>query len=122
MKECIFALASILAVGRSAIAAEPLEKVPAKSAVRLNPLAADPDAPAAGKKLFEQHCAQCHGQDAQGGNHAPGLTTGPIRGATDGAVFWILTNGMVRRGMPTWSKLPGPQRWQIVTWLKSAIQ
>jgi hypothetical protein len=30
-----------------------------------------------------------------------------------------LTNGVVRRGMPVWSKLPEPQRWQLVTYLKS---
>ena len=33
--------------------------------------------------------------------------------------FWILTNGVVRRGMPVWSKLPEPQRWQLVTYIKS---
>lgn len=32
---------------------------------------------------------------------------------------WILTNGVVRRGMPVWSKLPEPQRWQLVSFLKS---
>jgi hypothetical protein len=31
----------------------------------------------------------------------------------------VLTNGVVRKGMPVWSKLPEPQRWQIVRFLKS---
>ncbi len=39
--------------------------------------------------------------------------------AMPGALFWILTNGGVQRGMPDWSKLPEPQRWQIVAFLKS---
>jgi hypothetical protein len=39
--------------------------------------------------------------------------------ASPGTLFWILTNGVVRRGMPVWSKLPEPQRWQIVTFVKS---
>jgi mono/diheme cytochrome c family protein len=30
-----------------------------------------------------------------------------------------MTNGAVRSGMPVWSKLPEPQRWQIVTYVKS---
>lgn len=30
-----------------------------------------------------------------------------------------MTNGVARRGMPVWSKLPEPQRWQIVSFLKS---
>jgi hypothetical protein len=34
-------------------------------------------------------------------------------------LFWVLTNGVVMRGMPVWSKLPEPERWQIVTFLKS---
>ncbi len=36
-----------------------------------------------------------------------------------GTLFWLLTNGVVRRGMPVWSKLPEPQRWQIVSYIKS---
>ena len=39
-----------------------LGKVPAKAAGRHNPLEADPEAVAAGGKLFEQHCAECHGE------------------------------------------------------------
>jgi mono/diheme cytochrome c family protein len=42
-----------------------------------------------------------------------------VQQATPGTLFWILTNGVVRRGMPVWSKLPEPQRWQIVSYLKS---
>lgn len=122
MRALIPALAIILAVRSAAIAAEPFEKVPVKASARVNPLVSDPDAAAAGKKLFEEHCAECHGRDALGGKHAPSLRSAVIREATDGAVFWILTNGVVRHGMPPWSKLPEPQRWQIVTWLKSAIQ
>ena len=32
---------------------------------------------------------------------------------------WLITNGVVRRGMPAWSKLPEPQRWQIIVFLRS---
>jgi hypothetical protein len=39
--------------------------------------------------------------------------------STPGTLFWILTNGVVRRGTPVWSKLPEAQRWQIVSYLKS---
>jgi len=30
-----------------------------------------------------------------------------------------LTNGVVRRGMPVWSKLPEAQRWQLVRYLQT---
>jgi mono/diheme cytochrome c family protein len=94
-------------------------KVPEKARARSNPLAEDPDATVAGGKLFKQHCAECHGRTAEGGRKAPSLRAEEVQQATPGTLFWILTNGVVRRGMPVWSKLPEPQRWQIVTYVKS---
>jgi mono/diheme cytochrome c family protein len=94
-------------------------KVPEKARVRRNPLESDPDAVAGGGKLFERHCAECHGNTAEGGKKAPNLRAEEVRQATDGTIFWVLTNGVVRRGMPVWSKIPEPERWQIVTFIKS---
>ena len=96
-----------------------LAKAPEKARTRQNPLAADPDAVAAGKKLFERHCGECHGETAEGGKKGPSLRAAEVQQATPGTLFWLLTNGVVRRGMPVWSKLPEPQRWQIVSYLKS---
>lgn len=96
-----------------------MEKVPAAARAKPNPLEQDPEARAAGGKLFEQHCAECHGMKAEGTKRAPSLLKEQVHQATPGALFWILTNGVVRHGMPVWSKLPEQQRWQIVTFLKS---
>ena len=96
-----------------------LAKAPAKAVARHNPLESDPDAAAAGGKLFAQHCAECHGDMAEGGKKGPSLRADEVQDATPGALFWLLTNGVVRRGMPVWSKLPEPQRWQLVSYLKS---
>jgi len=96
-----------------------LAKAPKKAAARRNPLENDPEAVEAGANLFTLHCAECHGATAEGGRKAPSLRADPVRRATPGTLFWILTNGVVRRGMPVWSKLPEPQRWQIVSYLKS---
>lgn len=96
-----------------------VQDAPAKAQARLNPLEGEPDAIAAGGKLFEEHCAECHGKKAEGTHRAPSLLSQKVREATPGAIFWVLTNGVVRRGMPVWSKLPEPERWQIVTFLKS---
>ena len=96
-----------------------LAKAPARAAARHNPLESDPDAIAAGGKLFAQHCAECHGNMADGGKKAPSLRVAQVQQATPGALFWLLTNGVVRRGMPVWSKLPEPQRWQLVSYIKS---
>ena len=96
-----------------------LTKAPRKAVARRNPLQSDPDAVAAGAKLFASHCAECHGEMAQGGKKAPSLLAPEVQQATPGTLFWLLTNGVVRRGMPVWSKLPEPQRWQLVSFVKS---
>jgi mono/diheme cytochrome c family protein len=96
-----------------------LTNAPEKARARQNPLEGDPDAVRAGGKLFERHCAECHGMKAEGGKRAPSLLRGEVQQAPPGVLFWVLTNGVVWHGMPVWSKLPEPQRWQIVTFLKS---
>ena len=96
-----------------------LAKAPKKAVARSNPLASDPEAVAAGGKLFSLHCAECHGDMAEGSRKAPSLVADEVQQSTPGTLFWILTNGVVRRGMPVWSKLPEAQRWQIVSYLKS---
>jgi mono/diheme cytochrome c family protein len=93
--------------------------VPPKDRPKRNPMAHDPDASVAGLKLFQLHCSNCHGIGGEGTRRAPSLAGPQMQRATPGEVFWILTNGVVRHGMPSWSKLPEQQRWQIVSFLKS---
>jgi mono/diheme cytochrome c family protein len=97
----------------------PLAKAPKKAAARRNPLQDDRDAVGGGGKLFALHCAECHGEMAEGGKKAPSLLADEVQHSTSGAIFWLLSNGVVRRGMPVWSKLPEPQRWQLVSYIKS---
>jgi mono/diheme cytochrome c family protein len=73
----------------------------------------------AGKKLFQEHCAQCHGEAAKGGPRAPSLHLAEVANRTAGEIFWLLTNGVIRRGMPDWSKLPEPERWQLTAYIMS---
>jgi mono/diheme cytochrome c family protein len=96
-----------------------LAKAPEKARTKRNPMEKDPEAVAAGRNLFEQHCAECHGDVAQGGKKGPNLRAAEVQNAEAGAIFWVLTNGVVRKGMPVWSKLPEPQRWQLVSFIKS---
>jgi mono/diheme cytochrome c family protein len=96
-----------------------LAKAPQKATARPNPLAGDSDAIPAGAKLFAQHRAECHGDMADGGKKGPSLLAPEVQQATPGTLFWLLSNGVVRRGMPVWSKLPEPQRWQLVSFIKS---
>jgi mono/diheme cytochrome c family protein len=137
MKECAAALAVTAALLCASIALAQKEKPPAykyhkdalvyaelaqapqKARAKHNPLEKDPEAVAAGRNLFEQHCTECHGDLAEGGRKGPSLMVEQVQAAEPGAIFWILTNGVVWRGMPVWSKLPEPQRWQLVTYIKS---
>lgn len=73
----------------------------------------------AGGKLFTQHCAACHGVDAQGTTRAPSLQTPSVQGRPDDALVQFLTDGDLRKGMPSWSRLPVERRWQLARFLKS---
>jgi mono/diheme cytochrome c family protein len=96
-----------------------LEKAPAKYRAKANPMGQYKDSIPAGKILFEQHCAECHGENASGTKKAPSLRAEEVQTAPPGTLFWILSNGIVRKGMPVWSKLPEPQRWQLISFIQS---
>ena len=89
---------------------------------RTNPYSNNPDAIAAGGRLFADHCAKCHGADAMGNRKHPSLRTAEVQQAADGEIFWLLKNGALRHGMPSWSSLPEPMRWQLVAYIKSLGQ
>ena len=96
-----------------------LKHVPEADRQRINPLAGQADAVAAGGRMFEDHCAKCHGPDALGRGKRPSLRSDRVQHATDGEIFWLLKNGNLGKGMPTWAALPEPMRWQIIAYLKS---
>jgi mono/diheme cytochrome c family protein len=94
---------------------------PAAAAAVKNPFAGQAQAAAAGKKLYAQNCSQCHGNNLQGMGPAPALDNPSTKNAKPGELFWFITNGNLNNGMPSWSQMPKPQRWQIVTFLESKI-
>ena len=96
-----------------------LKHVPESDRQRLNPFAGQADAVAAGHRMFEDHCAKCHGEDALGRGKRPSLRSDRVQHATDGEIFWLLKNGNLAKGMPTWAALPEPMRWQVITFIKS---
>jgi hypothetical protein len=51
------------------------------------------------------------------GCRAPPLNQADVSKAAPGALFWVLRNGSLYRGMPPFAHLPKPQRWQIITFL-----
>ncbi len=96
-----------------------LKSVPAQERVRTNPYAGDQDAIAAGAILYKRNCSSCHGDKLQGIGKHPSLRTARVHDATDGELHWLLTNGVLAHGMPSWSRLPDDQRWQLTRFLHS---
>lgn len=96
-----------------------IAQAPAKARTWKNPYADRPDAVAAGQKLFRQHCAECHGDDARGHGHAANLRSSRVQKATPGELVWFLRNGNLAAGMPSWSGLSEQRRWQIVSYLRT---
>jgi mono/diheme cytochrome c family protein len=96
-----------------------IARAPERARDKRNVMENDPEAAAAGRILYEQRCAECHGNAGEGSKRGPSLRAKEVQNAEPGAIFWILTNGVVRKGMPVWSKLPEPQRWQLVSYIKS---
>src|SRR5271168_2898874 len=72
----------------------------------------------AGKTAFEHNCAACHGAMGEGSGNIPSLVSGAAQGATDGELFWYITQGDVNNGMPSWKSLPEEQRWEIVNYIR----
>ena len=118
------ALFLVLVAATAAVAADGgwLRNVPASERARTNPYAGRADAVAAGATLYHADCAHCHGDHAEGKGRHPALRSQRIRQATDGEIAWLLKNGNIFRGMPSWSSLPEPERWQIVAFLRSLDQ
>jgi mono/diheme cytochrome c family protein len=97
-----------------------LKNVPPRDHQRTNPYRGQPDAVAAGRRVFLDHCAQCHGLDAQGTKKRPPLRSARVqREASEGDLHWLLVNGNMRKGMPSWSKLGDPQIWQVIAYVRS---
>ena len=96
-------------------------RAPANAVSRQNPLASKPETAAGGKKLFLRNCAECHGSQGAGmeKKHSADLQLPVVQEQSDGAIFWKITNGNATKGMPSFSKLPELQRWQIILYIRT---
>ena len=84
-----------------------------------NPFANRRVAIAQGRPPYVQYCARCHGKNGEGSGNIPGLVDGNIESVTPGEIFWYITQGDPKSGMPSWQQLAEDQRWKIVSYVKS---
>jgi mono/diheme cytochrome c family protein len=98
---------------------DPSWRVPAEAVEKKNPLAERLELAPGGRKLFTRNCVECHGKSGEGLKKAADLQLPMVQEQSDGALFWKITNGNPDRGMPSFSRLPELQRWQIVLHLRT---
>jgi len=70
------------------------------------------------KAAYHVRCANCHGENGEGSGNIPALASGPTQSARDGELFWYITKGDVKNGMPSWETITPEERWQIVSFLR----
>lgn len=93
---------------------------PASATAMKNPYANSTAATVAGKAVYAKNCTQCHGNNRQGMGPAPALDSDKVRSANAGELFWFISTGNPSSGMPAWPNLTKQQRWQLVSFLRSA--
>jgi len=91
-----------------------------------NPYKGSDKATKAGKKLYAQMCAICHGNKGKGDGMA-GISLKPrpanftkdiVQKQTDGAIFWKLSEG--KAPMASYKNtLSEEQRWQLINYLRT---
>jgi mono/diheme cytochrome c family protein len=99
---------------------------PASAKGLKNPLAANRENIAAGRALYNQNCASCHGTDGKSRTQTAGamkvrptnLTGRMMQSRKDGDIYWVIANGISRSGMPAFKKLTTNQRWQVTLYVK----
>ncbi len=100
-----------------------LTRVPPADHARTNPLVAtaqaQENAASAGAQIYRNECAKCHGDNGAGLHSRPPVVSDRVANATDGDLFWLMSNGVPWRGMPGWSMLPTAERWQLVAYLRA---
>jgi mono/diheme cytochrome c family protein len=101
--------------------------VPDKNAKAINPVKSSAESIAAGKSLWSQHCASCHGKTGLGdGNKAAQLKTQPgdfskasTQSQSDGSLFYKISEG--RDDMPSFKKKIPEQEdiWSVVVYVRT---
>lgn len=101
--------------------------VPASAKLVRNPVAPSPAVFAAARSIYQDKCANCHGDTGKGdGPDASMYYPSPasladanrMSNRTDGELYYRITHG--RRPMPAFqNRLSNEQRWQLVLYIRT---
>lgn len=102
--------------------------IPKEAADIPNPIAFSEASVAEGQDIYAANCAVCHGENGRGdGPTAASLAMSPadlheshVQDLTDGALFYVITNGRSGTPMPAWEEvLDDDERWNVVNFLRT---
>ncbi len=127
----VFVMSTVVLVGCATPAPAADKPVPADFAGKTNPVASDAAATEAGKLIFTDNCATCHGDSGKGdGPAAASLSPKPANLATvlptkqDDFVYWVISEGGAAAGlsasMVAWNgTLSEDEIWQVITYVRT---
>jgi mono/diheme cytochrome c family protein len=101
--------------------------IPADADRQKNPFQADTAAWRSAVDHYEDHCAVCHGKDGRGKTEmgenmypkVPDLAASRIQGLSDGALFYVIQNGVRWTGMPAWKHEHSTEEtWKLVSLIR----
>jgi cytochrome c553 len=102
--------------------------IPDDAAAVPNPIEATDESVGLGAGLYATTCAVCHGDTGEGdGLGGASLDPKPanlhedhVQSLTDGALFYVISNGVADTGMAPWEDvLTEDQRWHIVNFMRT---
>lgn len=125
-------IVSVSAIGEGGAIDKFLKYASARSIARhagseSNPFANDPEAMRVGLAHYKENCLTCHAASgidrsefARGLNPAPPRLAAPsTRTASDGELFWVVSNGIRSTGMPAFSPTHSEDEiWKIITFVR----
>ena len=103
--------------------------IPADANRQESPLRGQADVWREAREHYLDHCAVCHGRDAKGGTDiganmypkVPDLTSAEVQRRSDGALFYIIQNGIRWTGMPAFKQEHSPDdTWKLVAFIRKA--
>ena len=103
--------------------------IPAEADRQQSPLREQADAWRQAREHYLDHCAVCHGRDAKGNTDmganmypkVPDLTSTDVQRRSDGALFYIIQNGVRWTGMPAWKEEHSSEEtWKLVAFIRKA--
>ena len=101
--------------------------IPADADRQQNPFQADAETWRSAVAHYGDHCAVCHGRDGRGKTDlgqnmyptVPDLADASVQRKSDGALFYIIQNGVRWTGMPAWKREHSPEdTWRLVSLIR----